>query len=237
MIRNLKNFSLAFIAVAAISMGAATSVVLASELHAAAGPNASIFGTQTTQHVMTIDSGTTKCTQVLFEGTVSSQTVGTTTTQELTVTPQYTGCTAFGLAATIDMNGCEYTITGAGQPALTATLDIVCNKTVGKVIEKTAAAGCVITIPPQTVGGHVVFTNIAGAPADVNVSFTLSGIKYEGHGACPNLTATELTTNGTYTGGATFQARVDTSAAQATHNGHTFQKLLQTGALVALTAT
>jgi hypothetical protein len=236
MTRNLKRLGLAFASFAAMSM-AATSVVQASELHAATGPNASLFGTQTTQNVFTSDSGTTKCTQVLFEGTAPSQTLGTTTSQTGSGTSQYTGCTAFGLAATIDMNGCETTSTGAGQPALTVVSDIVCNKTVGKVIEVTGAAGCTITVGPQTLGGHTTYTNVAGSPAHVIANITLSGIKYEGHGPCPSLAATTPTTGGTYTGGGTIQAREDAGAAEATHNGHTFQKLRQTGTLVALTAT
>jgi hypothetical protein len=232
-IDNIKRLGFIFMLIAAMSMATATAVP-ASELHAATGPNASIFGNQTTQLTFTTDSGTVKCTQALFEGTVASQTAGTTTTQELTVTPQYTGCTAFGLAATVDMNGCEFTTTGAGQPALTAVEDIVCNKTVGKVIEMTAAAGCTVTVGPQAVGGHKTFQAALGK---VVVSVTLSEIKYEGHGACPSLPATTPTTGGTSTGAAEFVARADTGASQATHNGHTFQKLLQTGALVALTAT
>jgi hypothetical protein len=236
MISNFKRLSLAFVAVAAMSMSAA-SAVQASELHAATGPNASLFGTQTTQHVFTTMSGTTKCNSATFEGTAPSQSQVTTTAQHVTITPQYTQCLSFGLASIIDMNGCEYTITGAGTPALTADVDIVCNKTVGKVIEITASAGCVVTVPPQTVGGHIVFANVAGSPADVTAEVKASGIKYEGHGPCPNLNPTQLTNDGTYNGAATFQARVDKESVQAIHNGHTYQKLLQTGALVALTAT
>jgi hypothetical protein len=236
MIRKIKGLGIVFVAIAAMSMTAA-SVVQASELHAAAGPNASILGEQTTSNVFTTDSGTVTCTQALFEGTAPSATSGTTTAQELTVTPTYTGCKAFGLNATVDMNGCEYTITGAGQPALTATVDVVCNKTVGKVIEITAAGGCTVTVGPQAIGGHLIFSAGGASPADVNVNITANAINYEGHGACPSLPATTPTTGGTYTGGATFKARVDNGAAQATHNGHTYQKLAQTGALVALTAT
>jgi hypothetical protein len=233
----IEQLALALVAIATMSMTAA-SVVQASELHAAAGPNASILGEQTTSNVFTTDSGTVTCTQALFEGTAPSATSGTTTAQELTVTPTYTGCKAFGLNATVDMNGCEYTITGAGQPALTATVDVVCNKTVGKVIEVTAAGGCTVTVGPQGVGGgHLIFSAGTSSPADVTVNITRYAISYEGHGVCPSLPATTPTTGGTYTGGATFKARVDAGAAQATHNGHTYQKLAQTGALVALTAT
>jgi hypothetical protein len=209
-------------------------VVRASELHAATGPNASLFGAQTTQFTYTTDSGTVKCTQFVLEGTAASQTPGTTTAQELTITPQYTGCVAFGLASIIDMNGCEYTVTGAGQPALTAVVDIVCNKTVGKVIEITAAAGCVVTVPPQSAGGHLVFKN---SGADITAEVTLANLQYEGHGPCPSLPATVLTTNGIFNGGLTIQARKDQGSVQATHNGHTYQKLLQNGPLVALAAT
>jgi hypothetical protein len=236
MTRNLKRLGLSVVASVALSM-AATSVVQASELHAATGPNASFFGSQTNQLVFSLDSGTVKCAQVVFEGTGASQTVGTTTSQAGSTTAQYTGCFAFGLGATIDMNGCETTSTGEGQPALTSAGDIICNKTVGKVIEVTAAGGCTITVGPQTLGGHATYTNVAGSPAHVLANITVTNIKYEGHGVCPSLPTTTPTTGGTVSGVVTIQAREDKGAAQATHNGHTYQKLLQTGALVALTAT
>jgi hypothetical protein len=233
MIRELKNLSFIVIGAAAMSI-ASPLAAEASELHAATSPNASIFGTQTTQHGFTTDSGTVRCTQASFEGTIAGQTIHTTTAQELTVTPQYTGCTAFGLNATVDMNGCQYTITGAGQPALTATVDIVCNKTVGKVIEITAAAGCTVTIAPQTAFGHLTFSNWW---PDVTVDATLSLIKYEGHGPCPSLPATTSTNGGTYNGITTAQAREDKGSGEATHNGHTFQRLFQFGTQAELTVT
>lgn len=231
--RKIKRFGHVLLVISALGLITA-SAAQASELHVAAGPNADVFGEQTTQHVLTTDSGSIAATQALFESTLSTQTSGTTTAQELTLTPTYTGASAFGLNATIDMNGCEYTITGSGTPALTADVDIVCNRTAGKVIEVTTLT-CTVTIPAQSVGGHVTFTN--GPGFHVSANFTLSGITYEGHGFCPNLSATALTHNGTYAGGTTFKARVDTGSEQATHNGHTYQKLKQTGALVALTAT
>lgn len=233
MIPKIRGLGFTFVVIMAMSM-AASALAQASEFHAASGPNVSIFGEQTEQLTLSTDSGTTKCTQVLFEGTAPSSTSGTTTAQELTLTPTITGCTAFGLTSTVDMNGCEYTITGAGTPALTADFDIVCNKTAGKLIETTTLT-CTVTTPAQTLSGHITFSN--GPGNHVNANFTVNGMTYEGHGFCPGLTATTLTHNGTYTGQATFRARVDAGAAQATHNGHTYQKLLQTGAQVVLTAT
>lgn len=233
MIHKLKQLCIALIAIAVMGI-TATAVVQASEFHAAAGPNASIFGEQTVQQQLATDEGIAKCTQALFEGTAPSSTSGTTTAQEFTLTPRYTGCTAFGLTSTVDMNGCEYTFTGAGQPALTATMDIVCSKTAGKVIEITTPT-CTTTILPQTLGGHITFAN--GPSNHVSANFTLSGMKYEGHGFCPGLTPTTLTANGTYTGEATFWAKEDKGSAQATHNGHIYQKLNQSGSQVTLTAT
>ena len=194
------------------------------------GASVSVFGEKTAQHaqhVLTTSHGVIKCNQSLFEGTVTASGV-----EEVTITATYTGCTCFGLACTIDMNGCKYNVSGAGQPAKTALVQVT-GCTTGKQIEATVL-GCVVTMPEQTVGGHIVFTQ---NPEDVTANVTASGITYQSHGCPFHEIPTTETSNGTYTGQATFQARQDQGSVHATHNGHTYNKLNQTGTLVTLQAT
>jgi hypothetical protein len=231
MTRKLKAIGLAFAAVAAMSLIPAAATQ-GSELHAiTAGPSANITGEQTTQHRFqaTPPAGpATTCNSVHFEGTVSI------TSQHQTVTPIYTGCTAFGQTSTVNMNGCKFTFTGSGNPALTAKVDIV-GCTAGKQIEGNTAI-CQKTIPEQaTIGGHVVFSN-GGSPSDLVATFTLTGITYQLHGAVCGHTVTTTTHDGTYQGSATFKAFVSTQPQQATHNGHQYSTT-KNGAQVALTAT
>lgn len=235
MTRKIKGLGLAFVAVAAMSMVAAGGAQ-ASELHANFNGNVSVFGNQTAQqHVFTTKAGTVKCEQAFFEATVTKVSGTQVTAQDVTATPRYTGCQAFGTSANIDVNGCKYTLTGASQPALTALVDVT-GCTSGKGIEITTAI-CRMTVPAQNSISHLVFANTTAQ--DVDVSITASAITYQADGPlCPNMATGQTLNDGTYVGQATFQAREDKgSGAATTHNGHEYTPLLQTGALVALQGT
>jgi hypothetical protein len=242
MTRKIQGLGLALVAIAAMSMAAA-SAVQASELHATTSAHSvSIFGAQTEQHKFNTDLGTINCTQALLEGTATEQGQSATqlTSQELQITGTYTGCTAFGLAATIHMNGCKYTITnklGAHTTAETAYVDIT-GCTAGQRIEITTP-GCTVTVPEQHNLSHLVFTDEGVAPNEaVIVDITIAGITYETHGVCPNIPhPTTLTHNGQYTGKSTFQAKQDVGTELFTHTSHQYNKLKQTGNVVGLLAT
>ncbi len=184
MIRNLKALGLALVAVAAMSM-AATSLAQGSQLHATHNGNVVITGHQHAgENVFQVttslaeDKGPkVKCAQATFESTELYKQGTQVTTDELRVTPIYSGCTAFGQAMTIKMNGCHYTATGAITPALTADVDVVCT-TAGKQIELTTAI-CQIKIPAQTTGGHITFANVAPEPHHVTATVTVNQIKHE----------------------------------------------------------
>jgi hypothetical protein len=229
MTRKIKSLGLAFVAVAAMSMVVAGGAQ-AAQLHAStAGANAYLSGTQTTQHAFTVDTGIVKCTSATFIGSAAK------TAQDGEVTAQYTGCNVSGIAALVDMNGCKYTITGTGQEALKVKVDIT-GCTSGKVISVTAGS-CTVTVPEQTGLGTITLANTA---TDVNGTINIAGITYQTHGTCPNTASdhTTQTTNGTYTGGVTFQANELGIPANVTHNGH--QALNQptaNGAAVTLQAT
>jgi hypothetical protein len=243
MILNVKALGLAFVAVAAMSV-AATGAAQAAQLHVTTAQKANITGTNTNQHVFKLTSpenSEIKCNLAQFEGTVQGGSPQITA-EDVQLTATYTeDCTAFGLNATIDMNGCKYTITGENQGALTARVDITgCTTITGqqnhKAIEITVP-GCTVTVPQQHGLSHITFTNEgSGATEDVLAHVNVQGITYESHGAlCPGGN-TITTHNGDYTGTATFKAFLDNGNGQATHNGHTYQTHL-CGAQVGLFAT
>ncbi len=239
MIRNIKALGLAFIAVAAMSMVAA-SAAQAAQLHAATSPSATITGGQTVQHnfKLTTSGAETKCTNAQFEGTVEGGSGGTTTAEEITVTPTYSGCQTVGLASQVIMNGCKYTITGAQPQTLTALVDVT-GCTSGKSIE-IKLTGCTVTVPAQTGLSHL---NFVQSGTEVEVDVTAQGITYEFHGiACPKPThggaveVTKLTHDGDYTGKALFKASEDPGFEQKTEHSHQFSKH-KVGTQVTLTAT
>lgn len=199
MIRNLKMFGMAIVAVFAMSAVAA-SMASADSFTAEKAP-VTYTGNQSEANVFTTTVGTVKCTVTTFKGTVNS-----TSTTTASVTPTYSGCTAFGFPADIEVNGCEYLLhVGA---ATTGTVDVVCP--VGKeitVVATTSATNptpkCIVHIKAQSGLGTVTYSNVGtGTTREVLVSVNVSGIHYthtpgSGLGACP----TEGTsTTGTYTG-------------------------------------
>jgi hypothetical protein len=239
MMRNIKMLGLAVLAISAMGIvGASAAQAGVGELHVETGPNADITGEQTEQHVflLTEFGVETRCTQALFEGTISGAVAGQTTATEATLTPQYTGCTSFfGSSATVNMNGCKYTITG-GKSELTAEVDIT-GCTSGKGIEIVTSL-CTVKVPVQTGLSHIVFANVAGPPKDVNAQVTVQGITYEFSAGsfCPGAKGV-LHHDGDYTGKATFKGFVDQGKTTlTTHNGHQFNKLV-CGAQVGLFAT
>lgn len=218
MIRKIKALGLAIAAVAAMSLAGAAAAQ-GAELHAASGGATTVIeGVQTTQHVLRItppNGPAVTCSQAFFAGAAAK------TSQELTMTGQYTGCTAFGQVANVAMNGCKYTITGAGKLALSAQVDIV-GCTSGKQIEIQTAI-CQITVPEQsTIAGLVIFSNAGGlpVPAHINASIGLSGIAYQLHGVVCGHAVTTTTNDATYQGNATFKAYNYLQTGTVFHNGH-----------------
>lgn len=229
------------IALAVMALGMAfASAAHAAQVHATSGANTTITGSVTAPEHLANEFhtvvGTTKCQTSEFEGTIpgAGGQAQQTTTKEIELTGRYTGCTAFGLATTIDMNGCKYRIKGThgvtgATTAGTAYVDITgCTSPTGITI--TALGGCSITVP-ETAGNtnlsHIVLTN-KGTPGQqtehLTADITVSGITYETHGPCPNApTPTILRHNGQYTGSATFKGFQDQGQEQKEHNGHKYQ--------------
>lgn len=230
MIRNLKTLGLAFVAVLAIGGTAASAAQAApGEWHSevAAGKTSAIFtGQNLGVHEMSFKGLKLQCQIATFEGTAPKATT------DATLTAFYTGCMLAPFAAQVKMNGCKYTLTGTAN--FTANVDIT-GCTTGKSIEIIDPV-CTITIPEQKNLQHVVFTNKAGPPKDIDASMTLSGITYEGDkGGCGESVGHHA--DGTLTGTTTIRAYEDDGLNQLTqHNGHQYQSLKE-GAQVGLFST
>jgi hypothetical protein len=241
MTRKIKALGLSLVAVAVMSMAAAASVH-AFEMHVTSSSTSVITGQQTQQFVLTTSAGTVVCTTANFEGRVVGQGGQQITNQHSTLTPTLSGCTAFGLAATVKPNGCKFTITnknaGGSTTAKTGYVDIA-GCTAGKTLEVNAGfGGCIFTAGEQANVSHVVFSNETkeGIPHDVLASVTLTGIAYEFHGGLCGHPTTVVTNNGSTNGQATIRTYVEAATSQVTEHGHQFNKS-QEGQQVGILAT
>lgn len=196
MIRTLKALGAALVAVFALS------ALLASAAQAEETPTFTASkspvretGSQTANHVIKVNGGTIKC----LEAKLVDEAGGSA--MMLLFQPTYAKCTLAGIAATINMNGCEYTfepVTKKEEDKFVGTMGIVCP--VGKAIE-VSAGGCVVAISAQAGLSTVEFTNDTKAEpaADETWSTNLAGGQYTEGKLCPGGGGTF--NNLTYTGG------------------------------------
>jgi hypothetical protein len=241
MTRKIKALGLAIIAVTAMSMAASAQ---AFEMHTTHNNDIVLTGQQSQQFVLQTDAGKVTCTTADFEGTVPWVSGSQVTGQETTLTPTLSGCQTLGLAAVLRMNGCKFVITnkttGGSTTAKTGYVDLT-GCTVGKQVEVIGGGGvCITTVPEQHHLGHVVFQNTqeVGKPEHIEVSVTLTGLKYEFHGmGCGGTPPTVLTSNGVTQGGATFRAYEKTGTHQVTEHNHQFQKNTHNSVQVGILAT
>jgi hypothetical protein len=193
---NRKLKALGLVIAAVMALAAFSGSASAAEFHSEVA-HTQISGNQIGSDVFTTNAGTVKCSETTYSGT---QTTGVTSS-EVTVTPKYSGCTAFGfIGATIDVNGCDYRFTPNPKPYL----HIICGE---KPIEVTTPT-CVVTVNSQTVQEGVTYTNEgAGTSRDVRVKVNLTGLTYDQHNkAFPNCTGgAGHFSNGTYTGEGTVK--------------------------------
>jgi hypothetical protein len=171
-------------------IGLALVAICAMSAISAAGAQAKTFhsevettyytGTQTVTNVFTTTAGTVKCKGASFKGEATATGgSGTNWTREtVEVTPTYTECTAFGQAATVTTNGCEYNLNANG----TVVSVTGCSNTgVGGVaysgvVVHVTSGNCTVTVPNQHfTGAAVSYTNEgAGTTRDVAVAAAVS---------------------------------------------------------------
>jgi len=174
-------------AVAAQPAPAAASGLLTAEVYPA-----TVTGTQLNiqRSEFTSWGSPTQCEVSKFSGELTSP--GSST---LTVHPTYENCIGFGfgIAITIDTEGCNYvihigeTVTPGGN--YTGSTDVECSA--GKVIKLTAGFignKCEVQIGTQTGLNTIELVNKVGSPKDVEIKTNIAGITYKvtkDEGACP----------------------------------------------------
>lgn len=201
MTRNLKILGVALAAAFATSavMASAAMAEFPFEFHSEATTTTLTGKQHAGNDKFKTDGGTVECNNATYAGSQAGL-----TTKEASVTPTYSGCTAFFfINVPIDVNGCQYKFTTKTKvgTSFEGTTHIVCG---AKPIEITATSKCTITVGSQTVGGGTVtYTNVGtGTTREITVDVALSSIHYveDGSGTgCPNGTTK---TNGTYNGSA-----------------------------------
>jgi hypothetical protein len=231
MLRNLKRAAVLFGALCALGVVTASSA-FAAEFTFGAAP-AAITGSQTEQNIFAVKNTAgsriqVKCSVASFEGTSS-----TASGNELTITAEYSGCTLGGLAASVTMNGCKYTFTGAGSGALTALVDVA-GCTPGKTIT-VKKGNCTISVGEQTGLNHVTFENGGTASEmDTLARAAVSNITSTQTGSeCPAPGATQ--SDGTYSGTVTVKAFSDLGSRTASKKEHEFAEVI-CGSQISVTA-
>jgi hypothetical protein len=225
MISKIRALGLAFVAVTAMSAMAA-SAAHAGTAHIGTNPAALTAHSETgQQHILSITGAgifNSVCDTATIQGQVGEGS-GTQTVHEATVTPTYSSCKLAGTNATVRTNGCQYTLTGAGEGANTFSVDVV-KCTTGKSIQIQTAL-CVVDVPAQNGLSHVVGTNLGGEPnKEVTLNATVTGITAQQTGAaCPG--GNNATTNTASFSGATIaKAFVDGGDKTVTLHGHQYNE-------------
>jgi hypothetical protein len=172
--------SLGLVSAAVLAMSAlGASAASAGEFHSANAP-ATITGTQSVSHVFTTNAGAVTCKSATFSGTQSGKTA-----TEITMTPTYKDCTAFGfINVPIDTNGCAFRFLSNGTTVIECPF--------GPEIEITVPK-CTISIGPQHLASGMSYTTTGSAPnRAITTDTNISGIEYDECGT--------VRTNGTYSG-------------------------------------
>lgn len=214
MTRKLKALGLAMIAVFAMGALAAQGAQAATPgtLTASSYP-APLTGHSTGIHKFELKALglSTECETAKFTGEL------TAASPTITVTPVYEKCKAFGLASTIDHEGCQYLIhiteTLPSSTTYDGDIDVVCPA--GQVIKITA--GIIGNKCEVQVGGQTGLTTLTGNntpaaggnPDDVDLTAHVTGITYKvtkDEGTCPLSKVGETFKDGVYSGQVTVTA-------------------------------
>ncbi len=186
MIRNLKVLGLALGAVFAFSAMAASSASAVDTFTTSTGTSDTVTGlSHDNIFEITGNGAFVACTTSHFSGTINNgsahATINATYTGIPGATPHTnTECeTLLGATAAVNMNGCDYdltgTTTGLDEGSTDATVSITCTPSTNE-ITITTTLGAVLKIPAQTpTSGGVTYTNENGK---VKVKATATGITY-----------------------------------------------------------
>lgn len=171
--------------------GAGSSSEFEAEKYAVA-----ITAKQTTVEKFEVAAGTAKCEQV------NMRAYNEVSTSELLLEPEFVHCKAFGLATTVQTNGCLYLGTVVSSGPYSGVLKLFCPS--GKSLEFNAGFGsCILSIPPQVIATSTYENTGTGAERKVVAQMKGEGLEYTQSLGCAEGTGTFH--NGVFSGAQTFE--------------------------------
>jgi hypothetical protein len=179
MTSKLKILALALAATFALGAVAASPASAIYELHSGSGSGTTyLTAVQTVTAQLDTEKGNIKCTTVTGKGSFT----GTTDLVSTIEDPTFSGCTAFGVTAHIDMMGCDFLIEGSGISS--GVVHIECPTTAGGVTHEitiTPTQGgvpiCHIDLGEQT-GVFSITNEKLPSPDDIVNSLTTKTLTY-----------------------------------------------------------
>ena len=164
MIRNLKVLGLALVAVLAMSAMVSSAASAAEKFTASAGKGTKISAEDTSNIKFTVTGNTVTCTKAVFTGTAPGESF-----TEVSVNAEYSGCTAFGLNATVTGFGqhgekepCTFNLEAKG------VADLNCPAGQDVTVD---AGPCTVHVPAQPNLGTLTYTN-NGNHVDIGLNVT-----------------------------------------------------------------
>ncbi len=152
-----------------------------------------VSGAQEGTHVVEFGEGNQfTCSTVTFSGTMNAA-----ESEELTITPNFSGCVAFGFANShVNFTGCDYKLT-----TTEGLRHLACPEEAQVDITPTifGFSICTITVLPGT-HSSVAYDNASGG--DIQLTLALTGISYEEHGSGCGVGSGN---DATYTGNTTLE--------------------------------
>ncbi len=220
MIPNIKALGVSLLAALALTAVAASGASASFQVFDSAVNPTVLTGTSENNTVFTRGGLSVTCTHAAFEGTVTGAIDGNVfKTSTLEIRANYTTNTCTGpLNAKVHVdfttNECGIHLTGTASK--TAVMKLVCAKAGGSitmtVTNSDGSSLCTFHILPQTVGGHVTFTNIKhNNIRSLTVEKTVTNITSTRTGS--PICGTEHNATATYTGNSTFTGYEDTGKA------------------------
>jgi len=192
------------LAMCSFAVSAASGDVITSE----SGSVTTVSGLEEGADVWKFHAGELKCTTVSYAGSFSSG------ASSVLVTPAYSGCTTAGLAAAIDMNGCQYRVNMTSGTSTEGSIDIVCigSNEITVTAPPIGTKKCIKHIPAQTDLTALTGTNVgSGTTREITLDINITNMKYSqtaGTAETGNCTTADNTTGGIWTGKAIFTGSV-----------------------------
>ena len=192
--RQLRLLGLTAVAVVAFSAISVAQATAAANFHFESTPTY-LKGVQETKNVLATKSGTVKCSVV----EITSSPVIPLSIESVVFHPTYSGCTAFGQAASVSTTSCSYTLSVNENSASFGRIGTNCSVGTSIVVTVTAG-GCTISVGAQAPSSFLVsYTSSgAGASREITVTFSVSVLTYTSSGGICGTAGTESV--GTYSG-------------------------------------